>query len=144
MHHHVLFLGTSGRVSDQLKMCLFLKRSLKVARKFFGWFFLFNLDLHCKDKYEVYLPTSAKSVHRLFKVEFILTCQFYTHGSRLTPLYLGLSPQLCERLHFHFSLSCVGVGNGNPLQYSCLENLRDRGAWWAAVYGVAQIRTRLK
>ena len=49
-----------------------------------------------------------------------------------------------ERLHFHFSLSCVGEGNGNPLQCSCLENPRDRGAWWAAVYGVAQSRTRLK
>ena len=49
-----------------------------------------------------------------------------------------------ERLHFHFSLSCMGEGNGNPLQCSCLENPRDGGAWWAAVYGVAQSRTRLK
>ena len=49
-----------------------------------------------------------------------------------------------ERLHFHFSLSCIGEGNGNPLQFSCLENPRDGGAWWAAVYGVAQSRTRLK
>ena len=48
------------------------------------------------------------------------------------------------RLPFHFSLSCVGEGNGNPLQCSCLENPRDGGAWWAAVYGVAQSRTRLK
>ena len=48
------------------------------------------------------------------------------------------------RLHFHFSLSCTGEGNGNPLQYSCLENPRDGGAWWAAVYGVAQSQTRLK
>ena len=51
---------------------------------------------------------------------------------------------MTERLHFHFSLSCIGEGNGNPLQCSCLENPRDRGAWWAAVYGVAQSRTRLK
>ena len=43
-----------------------------------------------------------------------------------------------ERLHFLFSLSCIGEGNGNPLQYSCLENPRDGGAWRAAVYGVAQ------
>ena len=43
-----------------------------------------------------------------------------------------------EQLHFHFSLSCTGEGNGNPLQCSCLENPRDRGAWWAAVFGVAQ------
>ena len=49
-----------------------------------------------------------------------------------------------ERLHFHFSLSCFGEGNGNPLQYSCLENPRDGGAWQAAVYGVAQSRTRMK
>ena len=49
-----------------------------------------------------------------------------------------------ERLHFHFSLSCIGEGNGNPLQCSCLENLRDGGAWLAAIYGVAQSRTRLK
>ena len=47
------------------------------------------------------------------------------------------------RLHFHFSLSCIGEGNGNPLQCSCLENPRDSGAWWAAIYGVAQSRTRL-
>ena len=49
-----------------------------------------------------------------------------------------------ERLHFHFSLSCIGEGNGNPLQCSCLENPRDTGAWWDAIYGVAQSRTRLK
>ena len=46
--------------------------------------------------------------------------------------------------HFHFSLTCTGEGNGNPLQCSCLENPRDGGAWWAAIYGVAQSRTRLK
>ena len=46
-----------------------------------------------------------------------------------------------ERLHFHFSLSCIGEGNGNPLQCSCLENPRDRGAWWAAVYGVTESDT---
>ena len=49
-----------------------------------------------------------------------------------------------KRLHFHFSLSCIGEGNGNPLQCSCLENPRDGGAWWAAVDGVAQSRTQLK
>ena len=50
---------------------------------------------------------------------------------------------MTKRLHFHFSLSCVGEGNGNPLQYSRLENPRDGGAWWAAVYEVVQSRTRL-
>ena len=70
-----------------------------------------------------------------------------SHGQRSL---VGCSPWgsyklgTTERLHFHFSLSCIGGGNGNPLQYSCLENPRDRGAWWAAVYGVAQSRTRLK
>ena len=49
-----------------------------------------------------------------------------------------------ERLPFHFSLSCIGEGNGGPLQCSCLENPRDGGAWWASVYGVAQSQTRLK
>ena len=51
---------------------------------------------------------------------------------------------MTERLHFHFSLSCIGEGNDNPLQCSCLENPRDGGAWWAAVYGVTQSRTQLK
>ena len=70
-----------------------------------------------------------------------------SHGWRSL---VGCSPWGCEeldttkRLHFHFSLSCIGEGNGNPLQYSCLENPRDGGAWWAAVYGVAQSRTWLK
>ena len=70
-----------------------------------------------------------------------------SHGWRSL---VGCSPWGCEesdtteRLHFHFSLSCIGEGNGNPLQCSCLENPRDGGAWWAAVYGVAQSRTRLK
>ena len=51
---------------------------------------------------------------------------------------------MTEHLHFHFSLSCIGQGNGNPLQCSCPENPRDGGAWWAAVYGVAQSQTRLE
>ena len=69
------------------------------------------------------------------------------HGQRSL---VGCSPWGCkesdmtERLPFHFSFSCIGKGNGNPLQCSCLENPRDRGAWWADVYGVAQSRTRLK
>ena len=63
-----------------------------------------------------------------------------SHGWRSL---VGCRPWGCEesdtteRLHFHFSLSCIGEGNGNPLQCSCLENPRDGGAWWAAVYGVA-------
>ena len=70
-----------------------------------------------------------------------------SHGRRSL---VGCSPwgseesDMTERLHFHFSLSGTGEGNGNPLQCSCLENPRDGGAWWAAVYGVAQSWTRLK
>ena len=70
-----------------------------------------------------------------------------SHGWRSL---VGYSPwdreelDMTEQLHFHFSLSCTGEGNGNPLQCSCLENPRDGGAWWAAVYEVTQSRTRLK
>ena len=70
-----------------------------------------------------------------------------SHGWRSL---VGCSPWGClesdttERLHFHFSLSRIGEGNGNPLQCSCLENPRDGGAWWVAVSGVTQSRTRLK
>ena len=56
----------------------------------------------------------------------------------------SLESDTTEQLHFHFSLSCIGEGNGNPIQCSCLENPRDGGAWWAAVYAVAQSRTQLK
>ena len=57
---------------------------------------------------------------------------------------IGSQRDTTEQLHFHFSLLCIGEGNGNPLQCSCLEDPRDGGAWWAAVSGVAQSRTRLK
>ena len=56
----------------------------------------------------------------------------------------SLESDTTEWLPFHFSLSCIGEGNGNPLQCSCLENPRDGKAWWAAVYGVAQSQTRLR
>ena len=70
-----------------------------------------------------------------------------SHGRRSL---VGCSPRgreesdTTERLPFHFSLSCLGEGNGNPLQCSCLENPRDGGAWWAAVSRVAQSWTPLK
>ena len=70
-----------------------------------------------------------------------------SHGRRSL---VGCSPwgrwgsDTTERLHFHFSLSCIGEGNGNPLQCSCLENPRDGEAWWAAAYGVTQSRTQLE
>ena len=70
-----------------------------------------------------------------------------SHGWRSL---VGCSPWGCykldmtEWLHFHFSLSCIGEGNGKPLKCSCLENPRDGGAWWAAVYGVTESQTRLR
>ena len=70
-----------------------------------------------------------------------------SHGRRS---FVGLCPwgreesDTTKGLHFHFSLSCIGEGKGTPLQCSCLESPRDGGAWWAAVYGVTQSRTRLK
>ena len=70
-----------------------------------------------------------------------------SHGQRSL---VGCSPWghsesgMTEWLHFHFSLSCIGEGNGSPLQCSCLENTRDGAAWWAAVHGVTQSQTRLK
>ena len=108
------------------------------------------------------------TVHIWWKVFFFSPCLFSVrrkgNGRRQwhpTPVLLpgkshgqrsleGGSPwgrtesDMTEQLHFHFSLSCIGEGNGNPLQCSCLENPRDGEAWWAAVYGVAQSRTRLK
>ena len=96
-------------------------------------------------------------VVKIFFVQFFLN----TRQWRPTPVLLsgkfhgwrsleGCSPWGCwgsdmtEWLHFHFSLSCFGEGNGNPLQCSCLENPRDWGAWWAAIYRVAQSQTRRK
>ena len=70
-----------------------------------------------------------------------------SHGWRSL---IGCSPwghkesDTTEQLYFHFSLSCIGEGNGNPLQYSCLETPRDGGAWWATIYGVAQSWIRLR
>ena len=70
-----------------------------------------------------------------------------SHGWRSL---VGCSPwgreelDMTEWLHFHFSLSCIEEGNGNPLQCSCLDNPRDGGVWWAAIYGVAQSQTQLK
>ena len=108
---------------------------------------------------------------RIFKIDiFISLSEFYLLWSSKTLLEKAMAPHsstlawkiswmeepgrlqsmeslkvdMTEQLHFHFSLSCIGEGNGNLLQCSCLENPRDGGAWWAAVYGIAQSRTRLK
>ena len=99
----------------------------------------------------------------IFKEKPILVCQSYIRRSQWhpTPVLLpgksygqrslvGCSPwgrwelDMTERPHFHFSLSCIGQGNGNPLQCSCLENPRDGGTWWAVIYRVTQSQTQLK
>ena len=93
-----------------------------------------------------YVVTSKKFWRRQWHPTLVLLLG-KSHGWRSL---VGCSPWGCkesdmtERLHFHFSLSCIGEENGNPLQCSCLENPRDGGAWWAAVYRVAQGQTRLK
>ena len=105
-----------------------------------------------------HISTPAERLFAIMHRE--LTSNMYQGGSCETSLALpfpkpstclvGCSPwghqesDTTERLPFHFSLSSIGEGNGNPLQCSCLENPRDGRAWWAAVYGVAQSRTRLK
>ena len=106
-----------------------------------------------QEKVSFHSNSKERQCQRMFKL--LHNCTHLTpvllpgksHGRRSL---VACSPWGCyqsdttERLHFHFSLSCIGEGNGNPLQCSCLENPRDGGAWWAAVYGVAQSRTRLK
>ena len=130
-------------------------------------FQMFKLVLEKAEEPEIKLPTSAGSSKKQQFQKNIYFCFIdwskakrrrrwhltsvlllgKSHGRRSL---VGCSPWGCEesdtteRLHFHFSLSCIGEGNGNPLQCSCLENPRDGGAWWASVYGVAQSQTRLK
>ena len=110
------------------------------------------------------LNTTLQNLKYLFLLEGLFAQQQQINRSRQwhpTPVLLpgkshgqrslvGCSPwsreesDMAERLHFHFSLSCIGEGNGNPLGCSCLENPRDGGAWWAVIYRVAQSQTQLK
>ena len=82
------------------------------------------------------LPHESLPFHIIVQYPFFFACQ---------NLFLkwNIFCYISVPFPFHFSLSCIGEGNGNPLQCSCLENSRDGGAWWAAIYGVAQSRTRL-
>ena len=97
--------------------------------------------------FSIYRPMSLYFWRRQWQYPTPVLLPGKSHGQRSL---VGCSPwgrwgsDTTERLHFPFSLSCIGEGNGNPLQCSCLENPRDGGAWWAAVYGVAQSRTWLK
>ena len=107
------------------------------------------------------MPSQFHEYLAITKVTLVITLKWRRRQWHPTPVLLpgkshgrrslvGCSPwgreesDTTERLPFHFSLSCIGDGNGNPLQCSCLENPRDGGAWWVALYGVAQSRTRLK
>ena len=115
-------------------------------------------DIHLSTRH--FYP-SARKTHISSDFPWLLSCLFQCSKWHPTPVLLpgkshGWRSLVCcspwarhesdttERLHFHFSLSCIGEGNGNLLQCSCLENPRDGGAWWAAGYGVAQSQTRLK
>ena len=92
-------------------------------------------------------PSASLWVLRHFLSPISRMLEALCHGRRSL---VGCSPwghwesDKTERVHFHFSLSSIGEGNGNPLQCSCLENPRDGGSWWAAVYGVAQTWIWLK
>ena len=93
----------------------------------------------------LYIEQCSNIVHLWHPTPVLLPRK--SHGWRSL---VGYSPwghqesDTTERRYCHLSLPCIGEGNGNPPQRSCLENPRDRGAWWAAVYGVSQSRTRLK
>ena len=109
----------------------------------------FNGDSKCETRRAVSLRPGARQEACCCSCS-TWYCKFYLPPSQGRRSLVGCSPwgrhelDTTERLHFHFSLSCIGEGNGNPLQCSCLENPRDGGAWWAAVYGVARSQTRLK
>ena len=121
-------------------MCLFaIHISFSMNYLFVSWF-----DCHIQNL--AYMPSSR------FQLEKAMAPHSSTLAWKIpwTESLVGCRPwghkesDTTERLHFHFSLSCIEEGNGNPLQCSCLENPRDGRAWWATIYGVAQSRTRLK
>ena len=122
------------------KRKLFIKRS---CSSFFGDFFRVLLTLkQLQTIARICCVIMQKSEKAMATHSILLPGK--SHGQRSL---VGCSPwgreesDTTERLHFDFSLLCIGEENGNPLQYSCLENPRDGGAWWAAVYGVAQSQT---
>ena len=129
----------------------FLRQLSALIPYLFTWGLLCHLGLLGKLKYwvgqKVHLGFSIASYRRRKWQPTPVFLPGKSHGWRSL---VGYSPwgrkesDTTEWLHFHFSLSCIGEGNGNPLQSSCLENPRGGGAWWAAISGVAQSRIRLK
>ena len=114
-----------------------------------------KIDLRCTEEYFIMIKGSTSQIEDIKAWTYIAKREkaMAPHSSTLAwNLPWSEEPgglqsrrsDTTERLHFHFSLWCTGEGNGNPLQYSCLENPRDGGAWWAAVYGVTQSWTGRK
>ena len=141
-----------------LGFILLLLWSLVLRYLFLSFNFLHLLSFQCSSTVIVSLEICLTSLVKNIILSLLSKWRRQWHP---TPVLLpgksrgwrslvGCSPwgreesETSERVHFHFSLSCIGEGNGNPLQCSCLENPRDGGAWCAAVYGVAQSRTWLK
>ena len=148
----------SLRVSLELSSTLFVLCAgwLDCAYLYFVWWY-FLVSLLCSKEKKTWLPVVGNSCWKKGPSELrwlrrqwqptpvLLTGK--SHGWRSLAGYSSwgrYESDTTKQLHFHFSLWCIGEGNGHPLQCSCLENPRDRGAWWAAIYGVAQSQTRLK
>ena len=107
--------------------------------------YLFSTSAHLKKKFFLLLSNEFLQRRQWQPTPVLLPVKSHGWKSLVGCSTWGQEESdMTERLHFHFTLSCIGEGNGNPLQCSRLENPRDRGAWWAAVSGVAQSRTRLK
>ena len=120
-------------------------------RSFFFFFFFKENSCFGKKQFEAKYKDDLKEISvKQWRRQWHPTPVLLPRKSHGRRSLVGCSPWGCkesdttERLHFPFSLSCIGGGNGNPLQCSCLENPRDGGAWWAAVYGVTQSWIQLK
>ena len=115
---------------------------------------MFKLDLEKAEEPEIKLPTSFGSLkskrvpekHLFHSIDYAKAFDYVDHNKlwEILKEVLHVVPQSWTQLKQLSMHACIGEGNGNPLQDSCLENLRDRGAWWAAVYGVTQSQTQLK
>ena len=104
---------------------------------------VFSIKLLSHSNYMVYLGIVSEKAMAPHASTLAWEIPWMEEPGRLQSMG-SLELDTTERLHFHFSLSCIGEGNGNPLQCSCLENPRDGGAWWVAIYGVIQSWTQLK
>ena len=132
-------------VYRHVNMCIHMLLGIDIAGEFGDW--LKNVGLSFWETAEVLYTVVITIWQRRHWWPTPVLLPGKSHGWR--SLSVGCSPwgqwesDTTEWLHFHFSLSCIGDGNGNPLQCSCLVHPRDGGAWWASIYGVAQNQTRL-